>query len=61
MLWIDLKPALTAEQMDARLAREFEENKAKQFKNALGKLFPATLIPVMIKLSGIDPEKRWRS
>lgn len=55
---IDLKPALTDEQLDKRILREFEENKNKQFKNSLDKLFPAKLIPVMIELSGIDPEKK---
>lgn len=55
---IDLKPALTEEQLDKRILREFEENKNKQFKNALDKLFPAKLIPVMMELSGIYPEKK---
>lgn len=55
---IDLKPALTEEQLDKRILREFEENKNKQFKNALDKLFPAKLVPLMIELSGIDPEKK---
>lgn len=58
LLFIDLKPALSEEQLDKRLLRDFEENKAKQFKNALGGLFPSTLIPVMVRLSGIDPEKK---
>lgn len=57
-LEIDLKPALTDEQLDHRILRDFEENKNRQFKNALGKLFPAKLIPVMVFLSGIDPEKK---
>lgn len=57
-LCIDLKPALTGEQLDQRLLRDFQENRNRQFKNALGKLFPAKLIPVMIALSGIDPEKQ---
>ena len=57
-LWIDLKPALDMETLDQRLLREFEENKAKQFKNALGALFPSKLIPVMIRLSGIHPDKK---
>ncbi len=57
-LYIDLKPALGEEQLDKRLLREFEENKNKQFKNAVGGLFPAKLTPVMIELSGIDPEKK---
>lgn len=57
-LLIDLKPALTEEQLDKRLLREFEENRNKQFKNCLGGLFPAKLVPVMIDLSGIGPEKK---
>lgn len=57
-LVIDLKPALTEEQLDARVLREFESNHNKQFKNAVGGLFPSKLIPVMIKLSEIDPEKK---
>ena len=56
-LYIDLKPALGSEQLDRRILRDFEENGKKQFKNALGKLFPAKLIPVMVELSGIPPEK----
>lgn len=57
-LVIDLKPALSEEQLDARVVREFEENHNKQFKNAVNGLFPAKLTPVMIHLSGIDPEKK---
>lgn len=57
-LKIDLKPALTAEQLDQRVLREFEEQKNKQFKNAVDKLFPAKLKPVMIELSKIPPEKK---
>lgn len=57
-LVIDLKPALSKEQLDARILREFEEGKNKQFKNVLGGLFPSKLIPVMIDLSGIEPEKK---
>lgn len=55
---IDLKPAISEEQLDKRLLREFEEAKNKQFKNSVGGLFPAKMIPVMIELSGIDPEKK---
>ena len=55
---IDLKPALSKEQLDARILRDFDEAKNKQFKNSLNHLFPAKLIPVMIKRSGIDPEKQ---
>ena len=57
-LTIDLKPALSEEQLDKRLLRDFEEQKNKQFKNALGGLFPSKLIPVMVELSGILPEKQ---
>ena len=55
---IDLKPALSREQLDARILRDFDEAKNKQFKNALNHLYPAKLIPVMIERSGIDPEKQ---
>ena len=57
-LSIDLKPALSGEQLDARILRDFEEAKNKQFKNSLNHLFPAKLIPVIIERSGIDPEKQ---
>ncbi len=53
---IDLKPALTLEQLDARILREFSENKNKSFKNAIAPLFPSKLIPVMIELSGIKED-----
>lgn len=57
-LVIDLKPALTFEQLDQRVLRDFEESMNKQFKNAIGKLFPTKLIPIMLECSGIDPEKK---
>ncbi|MBQ2987209.1 MAG: NAD(P)/FAD-dependent oxidoreductase [Tyzzerella sp.] len=57
-LVIDLKPALTSEQLDQRVLRDFEENMNKSFKNAIGKLFPTKLIPIMLELSGIDPDKK---
>lgn len=57
-LHIDLKPALSMEQLDKRILREFEANQNKQFKNAVDSLFPAKLKPVMIDLSGIDEEKK---
>lgn len=57
-LTIDLKPALSEEQLDARILRDFEEAKNKQFKNALNHLFPAKLIPIMIQRCGISPEKK---
>ena len=61
ILEIDLKPALTEEQLDQRVLRDFEENHNRQFKNAISKLFPAKLIPVMLELSKIDPEKKVNS
>ncbi len=60
-LHLDLKPALTPEQLDKRLQREFETSRNRQFKNSLNSLFPTKLIPVMIELSGIDPEKQLNS
>lgn len=56
-LHIDLKPALSREQLDKRILRDFDENKNRQFKNSLNGLLPAKMIPVMIQISGIPPEK----
>ena len=55
---IDLKPALTREQLDARVLRDFDASPNKSFKNVAAGLFPARLVPVMISLSGIEPEKK---
>ena len=55
--FIDLKPALTDEQLDARLLRDFSQEKNKQFKNALNGLFPARLAEQIVILSGINPDK----
>lgn len=57
-LHIDLKPALTEEQLDKRVLREFEENHNRQFKNAAAGLFPSKLRPVIVELSGIPEEKK---
>jgi hypothetical protein len=57
-LYIDLKPALTHEQLDKRVLREFDENKNKQFKNVINSLFPAKLIPIMPYLADINPDKK---
>lgn len=54
---VNLKPALTPETLDKRLQRDFTAFARKQFKNSLGELLPAKLIPVVIRLSGIAPEK----
>lgn len=50
---IDFKPALTAEQLDARILREFSGQENKQFKNVVSTLFPAKLTPVMLRVSGV--------
>ena len=55
---IDLKPALSEEQLDDRIIRDFEELKNKQFKNSLDKLLPKKLIPVIIEKTGIDENKK---
>lgn len=55
--YIDLKPALTIEQLDKRVLRDFDEMKNKQFKNAVSSLLPSKLIPVVIDLSMIDSSK----
>ncbi|RKM63233.1 NAD(P)/FAD-dependent oxidoreductase [Butyrivibrio sp. XB500-5] len=56
-LLLDLKPALSEKQLDTRVLRDFDEGLNKQFKNVIGGLFPSKLVPVMIRLSGIDPER----
>ena len=58
LLHIDLKPALSEEMLDQRILRDFGEQKNKEFKNALGKLLPSSLIPVVVEKSGIDPYKQ---
>ncbi|MCD7818700.1 MAG: NAD(P)/FAD-dependent oxidoreductase [Lachnospiraceae bacterium] len=56
-LVIDLKPALSEEQLDARLLREFEAAKNKQFKTVLAELFPSKLVPVMALRTGIPGDR----
>lgn len=57
-MFIDLKPALSYEALDKRILREFDDAKNKQFKNSINKLIPSKMIPVIIGLSGIDPDKK---
>jgi len=57
-LELDLKPALTEEQLDKRILRDFADNQRKQFRNSLNGLFPSRLVPVMVDLSDIAPEKK---
>jgi predicted Rossmann fold flavoprotein len=58
ILKIDLKPALDKEQLDKRILKDFEEAKNKQYKNSIQKLLPSKMIPIIIRLSGIDPDKQ---
>lgn len=58
MFKIDLKPALSFEQLDDRILREFEKNINRDFKNSLDDLLPKKMIPVMIAYCGIDPYKK---
>lgn len=58
MIYIDLKPGLSMEQLDKRLLKDFDENKNKHFKNSLDELLPQKLIPVIVKLSEIEPDKQ---
>jgi predicted Rossmann fold flavoprotein len=51
---LDLKPALSLEQLDARLLRDFGENVNRNFINALNSLLPKSLVPVVVRLSGIS-------
>lgn len=57
-LHIDLKPALSEEQLDERLQRDFAAQKNSMFKNSLGKLLPSKLIPDIVELSEITPDKQ---
>ncbi len=57
-IMIDLKPALSPEQLDARLVRDFTENKNHDFSNSLGGLLPRSLIPVIVSLSEIQPDTK---
>lgn len=57
-LTLDLKPALSMEQLDQRVLRDFDANPNKSFKNVAGSLFPAKLTLVMIALSGIEPDRK---
>ena len=58
ILKIDLKPALNDKKLNDRILRDFNETKNKQFKNSLDKLLPQKLIPIIIKRSKIDPNKK---
>ena len=57
-VWIDLKPAVSEEQLDNRMLRLFDINKKKSLKNVADELYPSKLFPVILELSGLDPEKK---
>ncbi len=58
VLSIDFKPALTEEKLDARLLRDFDKQKNKQYKNSLDELLPQKLIPIVVERSKINPNKK---
>ncbi|MGL4731578.1 MAG: NAD(P)/FAD-dependent oxidoreductase [Clostridium sp.] len=57
-IYINFKPALTIEELDKRVQKDFKKNINRDFKNSLDELFPKKLIPVMVQLSGISEEKK---
>ncbi len=57
-LRLDLKPALDYPKLDLRLQRDFKKFSNKSFRNSLSDLLPRKMIPIIIRLSGIDPEKQ---
>lgn len=57
-LEIDFKPALDYQTLDKRIQKDFKKANNKMFKNSLNHLLPKTLIPVIVRLSGINPEKQ---
>lgn len=58
---INLKPALTEEKLENRILRDFEAQKNKEFKNSLNELLPKKLIEPIIRMSGIDENKKVNS
>ncbi len=57
-IYVDLKPALSEKELDARVLSDFSANSNKAFKNSLDELLPKKLIPVMVRLSGISPDTK---
>ena len=55
--WIDLKPALSRQQLDARFLREFSTGMNKQIRHVISTVYPSKLVPVILEKSGIDPLK----
>ena len=55
---LDLKPAMSKDQLDSRILRDFHEKMNKQFKNSLDDLLPKKMIPIIIEISAIAPDKK---
>ena len=60
-MYIDLKPAMDRDMLDARLLKDFKKYANKDFKNSLGDLLPIKMIDVVVERSGIDPYKKVNS
>lgn len=60
-VWLDLKPALDEQKLDARLVRELQQNANKSFSNILAKLLPSKMIPVMVFLCAVNPDAKGNS
>ncbi len=58
---VDLKPALDSDKLDSRLLRDFDKYKNREFSNSLSDLLPSSMIPVVIRRSGILPSTRCNS
>lgn len=56
-LFIDMKPALDEQTLEARVMRDIEVNKHKQMKNAVQGLLPSRMVPIVLNIAGVDPEK----
>ena len=60
-LYIDLKPGIAQQELDARILKDFSGEMNKSFRNSLDMLLPQSMIPVIVRLSGIDPDKKVNS
>jgi len=60
-LTLDMKPAVEAPTFDGRLQRELAEHSNRDFGNSLVALLPKDMIPLFLRLSGIDPKKKCHS
>jgi predicted Rossmann fold flavoprotein len=60
-IFIDLKPGMSVEELNARLLKDFSGELNRSFRNSLDSLLPQSLIPVIVELSGTDPDKKVNS